>query len=117
MGFLDRLRSGPGGDVPAVGTVMWLAPTEKGRPGAPHVMRLRVMPAHGEAYELEHETVVPTDRLPANGDTLQLRVSPHDPTRIEVDWSAQATRAGRTATGAAEALGFGPVDDERQSDR
>jgi hypothetical protein len=133
MGLLDRLRGAPGDEVPAEATLLWLAPTNKaarmeGKRNVPYVLRLRVMPPDTDAYELEHETVVPHDRLPMNGDTLQVRISPHDPTRIEIDWNAQPKLADRAlasadaarrgdAAGAAEALGFTPVDDERQSER
>jgi hypothetical protein len=132
MGLLDRLRGAPGDEVSATATLLWLAPTAKarmdGKRNVPYVLRLRVMPATGDAYELEHETVVPHDRTPLNGDTLQVRISPHDPTRIEIDWDAQPKLADRAlasadaarrgdAAGAAESLGFTPVDDERQSER
>lgn len=75
------------------------------------------MPSDGEAYEIEHETAVPHERVPVNGDILRVRVSPHAPTSIEIDWSAQPMPAGRAATGDDEALHLGPLDGERQSDR
>jgi hypothetical protein len=71
----------------------------------------------GSTVDVRHTCKVPHDRMPWQGQTVPLRVSPSEPEKLTIEFdrvpsvvdraraSAKAAQAG-DAAGAAEALGF-----------
>jgi hypothetical protein len=123
VGLFGRRGKLPDDAVEARATVLAMGPTPKGarqtgKLDVEYELRLELESGVGVA----HTCVVPHDHMPVIGDSLPVRVSPSDPSALEIDFervpslaeraraSADAAQRGDQA-GAARALGFTPRDE------